>query len=108
MADEREVVIKIKSQYEDKGNVDAEKGLKKVETQAKKTSDAAQKGATQSGDAFSSMAKKIGATVASLAALKSVISFFVESVQLANYYYGDVYELWRDREVRGSHAHSRR
>lgn len=84
MADEREVVIKIKSQYEDKGNVDAEKGLKKVESQAKKTSDAAQKGATQSGDAFSSMAKKIGATVASLVALKSVISFFVESVQLAN------------------------
>ena len=29
----------------------------------------------------------------------------LESVQLVNYYYGDVYELWRDCEVRGSQAH---
>lgn len=84
MADEREVVIKIKSQYDDKGNVDAEKGLKKVEEQTKKTTDAAKKGAGESGDAFSAMGKKIGGVFASLAALKAVFSFFTESVQLAN------------------------
>ena len=84
MADEREVVIKIKSEYDDKGNVDAEKGLKKVEEQTKKTTDAAKKGAAQGGDAFSSMGKKIATTVASLAALKAVFSFFSESIELAN------------------------
>jgi len=84
MADEREVIIKIKSQYDDKGNVDAEKGLKKVEQQTKKTTEAAKQGATQSGDAFSAMGKKIGSAVASLVALKAVFSFFTESVQLAN------------------------
>ena len=29
----------------------------------------------------------------------------LESVRLANYHYGDVYELWRDCEIRCSHAH---
>ena len=84
MADEREVIIKIKSQYDDKGNVDAEKGLKKVEQQTKKTTEAAKKGAGESGDAFSAMGKKVATAVASLAALKAVFSFFSESVQAAN------------------------
>lgn len=83
MADEREVIIKIKSEYENKGNVDAEKGLNKVEKQAKKTTDEIKKGASSSGDSFSGLAKKVLGVASAIAVVKGAISFFAESVQAA-------------------------
>ena len=41
MADDRQVTINIKSTYDGKGEVDAKKGLKSVEAQAKQTGKAA-------------------------------------------------------------------
>lgn len=83
MADEREVVIKIKSEYDGKGNVDAEKGLKKVEAQSKKTGETGKQAATTSGNAFETMGKKIAASLISITAIFKVINFFKESSELA-------------------------
>lgn len=83
MADEREVIIKIKSEYDGKGNVDAEKGLKKVEAQSKKTGETGKQAATTSGNAFETMGKKIAASLVSITAIFKVINFFEESSELA-------------------------
>lgn len=83
MADEREVVIKIKSEYDGKGNVDAEKGLKEVEAQSKKTGETGKQAATTSGNAFEEMGKKIAASLISITAIFKVINFFKESSELA-------------------------
>lgn len=81
MADnDKEVIIKIKSEYDSKGNIDAEKGLKNIEKQTKKTTETAKKGAEETGNSFSSLAKKLLGVGSAILAIKSTFSFFAESI----------------------------
>lgn len=84
MADDRIVTVKIKSEYDGKGDKDAQKGLKKVEEQAKSTGAASQAAGEAGNTGFSSMAAGIGKAVAAFAAIKGVVDFFASSVSLAN------------------------
>lgn len=84
MADDRIVTVKIKSEYDGKGDKDAQKGLKKVEEQAKSTGAASQDAGEAGNTGFSSMAAGIGKAVAAFAAIKGVVDFFASSVSLAN------------------------
>ena len=84
MADDRIVTVKIKSEYDGKGDKDAQKGLKKVEEQAKSTGAASQAAGEAGNTGFSSMAAGIGKVVAAFAAIKGVVDFFASSVSAAN------------------------
>lgn len=84
MADDRIVTVKIKSEYDGKGDKDAQKGLKKVEEQAKSTGAASQAAGEAGNTGFSSMAAGIGKAVAAFAAIKGAVDFFSSSVSLAN------------------------
>lgn len=84
MADDRIVTVKIKSEYDGKGDKDAQKGLKKVEEQAKSTGAASQAAGEAGNTGFSSMAAGIGKAVAAFAAIKGAVDFFASSVAAAN------------------------
>lgn len=84
MADDRQVTINIKSTYDGKGEVDAKKGLKSVEAQAKQTGKAAQEAGQQGESGFNSMAMGVGKVIAAVAAAKGVLDFFTSSIAAAN------------------------
>lgn len=84
MADEKEVIIKIKSEYDSKGNVDAEKGLEKVEKKAKDVGAASKQAGQQGALSMDGFAKGITKVLGSIAAIKGVIDFFTSSISAAN------------------------
>lgn len=79
MADDRVVVVKIKSEYDGKGEADAKKGLKDVENQAEKTGNAAQEAGEKGNSGFSGMAAGVGKALAAFAAAKGILDFFASS-----------------------------
>lgn len=84
MADDRVVVVTIKSEYDGKGDVNAKKALEEVKQASKQATDVMQKGANSSANAFATVAKKLGTLYLSFAGLQKVIGFFASSVTAAN------------------------
>lgn len=84
MADDRQVNIVIRTQYEGKGEVDAQKGLKNIEKAAQKTSSGVVSGAKDATNGINNLGSAIGKVFAAFYAAKSVISFFSSSVTAAN------------------------
>ena len=84
MADDRVVIVTIKSEYDGKGEVNAKKGLKDVEKQAQQTGKTAQEAGQKGETGFNSMAAGVGKALAAFAAAKGILDFFSSSVTLAN------------------------
>lgn len=60
MADDRQVNIVIRTQYEGKGEVDAQKGLKNIEKAAQKTSSGVVSGAKDATNGINNLGSAIG------------------------------------------------
>lgn len=84
MADDRQVNIVIRTQYEGKGEVDAQKGLKNIEKAAQKTSSGVVSGAKDATNGINNLGSAIGKVFAAFYAAKGIISFFSSSVTAAN------------------------
>lgn len=84
MADEREVVIKIKSEYDGKGEVDAKKGMKSIKEASQQTSSSVISGAKNATTGINNLGAAIGRVFAAFYAAKSIIGFFASSVTAAN------------------------
>lgn len=84
MADEKQVNIVIKSKYEGKGDVDAKKGLEKVQQQANKTNEAMEKGASTAQDRIVTLSSAINVMKAAWAGARGVVNWFFESIEMAN------------------------
>lgn len=84
MADDRQVNIVIRTQYEGKGEVDAQKGLKNIEKAAQKTSSGVVSVAKDATNGINNLGSAIGKVFAAFYAAKGVVSFFSSSVTAAN------------------------
>lgn len=84
MADNRQVTINIKSTYDGKGEVDARKGLKSVEAQAKQTGKAAQNAASGTHLSLINLAAGFGLVKAAWSGVRGIISWLAESVAMSN------------------------
>lgn len=84
MADDKQVNIIIKSKYEGKGDVDAKKGLEKVEKQAQKTNEAMIKGADNTAQKIMTLSSAINIAKAAWAGVRGVVGWFMESIEMAN------------------------
>lgn len=84
MADEKQVNIIIKSKYEGQGDVNAKKGLEKVEKQAQKTNDAMIKGADNTAQKIMTLSSAINIAKAAWAGVRGVVGWIAESIDMAN------------------------
>lgn len=84
MADEKQVNIIIKSKYEGQGDIDAKKGLEKVEKQAEKTNKTMAEGASTSQDRIVTLSSAINVMKAAWAGVRGVVGWFMESIEMAN------------------------
>ncbi len=84
MADDRQVNIVIRTQYEGKGEVDAKKGLKNIEKAAQSASTGVVTGAKDSANGMNNLGAAVGRVFAAFYAAKGVISFFTSSISAAN------------------------
>ena len=84
MADDRQVNITIKSTYEGKGTVDAKKGLKNVEQQAQKTTQSIASGSEEASKKIVTISSALNIVKSAWQGISGIVSWFAESVSMAN------------------------
>lgn len=84
MADDKKVTITIASKFENKGTEEGKKALKAVEKQAEKTNETMSKGASAAQNGMVGLASTLNVVQAAWGAVRGVVGWFMESIEMAN------------------------